>query len=225
MNGGICGPNGSGTCTFSVPITQDILDQTVSGEVYVNVHLDYGLEGPQMDANLCDDGLLDRYESAGGSSPWNSSDALINDTPVIGIEDCQDLAFGHDAGSGAFSDIVQNLNQYKGLAGGYGRGHTSADGNGVEGATVILTRSSTNEVVMQGTTDADGYYTLPYKHKGKRALYRIGLWGAGEPLEEVIELQGNGWAEVNFDVSTGTIDASWKGEDKGGKGGRGRSKK
>jgi hypothetical protein len=178
-----------------------------------------------MDANLCDDGLLDRYESAGGSSPWNSSDALINDTPVIGIEDCQDLAFGHDAGSGAFSDIVQNLNQYKGLAGGYGRGHTSADGNGVEGATVILTRSSTNEVVMQGTTDADGYYTLPYKHKGKRALYRIGLWGAGEPLEEVIELQGNGWAEVNFDVSTGTIDASWKGEDKGGKGGRGRSKK
>jgi hypothetical protein len=71
--------------------------------------------------------------------------------------------------------------------------------------------------MVQGTTDEDGYYLLPYKHKGKRELYLISLWGAGAPMEQLIELQANGWAEVNFDASTGAIDASWKGADRGRK--------
>jgi hypothetical protein len=82
---------------------------------------------------------------------------------------------------------------------------------------VLLTELSTNEVVVQGTTDEDGYYVLPYQHKGKRALYLISLWGAGTPMDQLIELQGNGWAEVNFDASTGAIDATWKGADRGRK--------
>ncbi len=210
----VCGPDGVGFCTFVVEATYPD-----SCQLYVNVHLDYGLKGPHLDANPCDDGVTDRYEAAAGSSPWMSSDALVNDSDpsVVAITDCQDLEFSHTDGTDAFSDIVQNLNQYKGLAGGFGRGHKSENGDGVEGAIVTLTLLSTNEVVAQGTTDEDGYYLLPYQHKGKRALYLITLWGAGAPMDQLIELQANGWAEVNFDVSTGAIDASWKGQDTGPK--------
>ena len=43
----------------------------------------------------------------------------------------------------------------------------------------------------------------------------MGLWCVGAPTNQLNELQVNGWAEVNLDVSTGAIDATWKGTDRG----------
>ena len=92
--------------------------------------------------------------------------------------------------------------------------HYSDDGSGVEGAGVLLYRNSTGEVVQSGMTDEDGFYTLVYKHTGKKDVYTVIL--DNPAMVQPIELKGNGWAEVDFDLFTGTTSATWAGEGQGG---------
>jgi hypothetical protein len=73
-------------------------------------------------------------------------------------------------------------------------------------------------LVATGVSDEDGYYAIPYKHTGKRAFYDVTMNG-GEMTQRV-QLKANGWAEVNFDLSTGTSEAFFTG-DGSGSGGRG----
>ena len=209
----VCGPDGSGACTLTVvdvPIP-------ASGLAYVNVHLDYGLKGVHLDANPCDDGLIDRYDRGATISPWNSTDAFVDtsdQTGSLALEDCHDYVFSHtDDSSPLFTDTVQNLNIFKRIAGGFGVVTSSATGTGQAGAPVELIRVKTGNVVKSGVTDQDGYYTLEYKHKGKRALYSVVLTSHG--LIQDIELRANGWAEVNFDVFTGTSSGAFNLDPKG----------
>jgi hypothetical protein len=84
----------------------------------------------------------------------------------------------------------------------YGITMASDTGSALPGAGVELVRVSTGELVGSGVTDEDGFYTITYKHKGKREMYDVTLNG-GHDITQRIELKANGWAEVNFDVFTG----------------------
>ena len=54
-------------------------------------------------------------------------------------------------------------------------------------------------VVATGVTDKDGFYALIYKHTGKAANYTVKLGN----VSKVVTLKANGWAEVDYDVTTG----------------------
>jgi len=145
---------------------------------------------------------------------WDALKNNENEDGPLALSNCKTYAFSHFDGTTVFEDEVQSLNEFKRIAGGYGRVHYSDDGEGVEGLEVMLYRNSTGQVVQSGTTDEDGFYTLVYKHKGKKDVYTVILFEAG--MQQLIQLKGNGWAEVDFDLFTGTTSATWAGEGQGG---------
>jgi hypothetical protein len=197
------GPAGSGFCTLSlaVPIPP-------SGQAYVNVHLDYGFKGPNVDANLVDD-IVDRYDR--GTQDGAGYDALVNNSTgngALAIDNCTEYAFSHDDGSNQDSDSVFNLNIFKKIAGAFGLVQNASTGELIAGLTAKLYNSA-GQVVKIGVTDKDGFYTLEYAHKGKPALYNVCLSGSFNKCQ-VVELRANGWSEVTFDVGTGTVIVSVK---------------
>jgi hypothetical protein len=212
-----CGLDGVGTCSLElgVPIP-------ASGQAYVNMHLDYGLKGVHVDANdgtvinasetVCD-GASDRYDLGTPDLEFGGWDALkntsTNDGPLA-LSNGRTYTFSHDDGTTAFEDEVESLNEFKAIAGGFGRVHYSDEGSGVEGAEVLLYRNSTGELVRTGTTGKEGFYTLDYRHTGKKAVYTVVL--TDPPMQQSVQLRANGWAEINFDLFTHSTSANWAGE-------------
>src|SRR5262249_38396906 len=87
-----------------------------SGQAYLNVALDYGLQGAQV--NLCGTGsALTRYNWAVNGS-LGGLDAVENTNPSaahgdVAIANCTAYTFGHSAGSGpVLQASVENLNQF-----------------------------------------------------------------------------------------------------------------
>jgi hypothetical protein len=208
-----------GFCTFDVDLTDPSVTPSPSGEYYVNVHLDYGLEGVHLDANLCDDQVVDRYD-IGNLSMWGqadangwtggvllSADAYVDDDTdsltVLGLADCRDHLFSYDDGDAEFSDTVQNLNIFKGISGAFGAVRSSLTGDGYEGNILTLAKESNPTTIVKETvSDEDGAYTLLYKHKGNPTMYIAELYDpSGTQLLGSIafELQGNGWTQIEFD--------------------------
>lgn len=203
----VLGPNGSGTCRFTVSALIP-----PSGAVYVNVHLDFGLKGPMVDANPLD-AAVDRYDRGLTVSPWATYDALKNtstDNGSLALRDCRDFDFSHENLSTAesFADTVQNLNAFKNIAGVFGQVFASATGSPAAGAHMQLVKGSAGAVVATTTADADGSYGMSYKHRGSPATYTVYVLDHG--LARSVQLSGNGWAEVSFDVTTGTSSVSQK---------------
>ena len=213
--------NNMGTCTLTVMATYP-----ASCQLYVNLHLDFGLKGVHVDWNP-GDGKPDRYDPdlTAGASDWGSYDALVDQSQMfavgtLGIQDCKDLDFSHStdfAGEG-FGDTAQNLNIFKKPSGCFGLATTSSDGEGVTGATLSLMHPI-DGIVLTAETDEDGYYLLEYKHKGKPTAYTVTLTTAdGTELSGQAILKGNGFAEVNFDLTTGTVEVVNDGSKTGGGG-------
>jgi hypothetical protein len=218
----VCGPDGVGTCSFDV-VMPDNPEVDCVGEgscsYYVNVHLDWGLKGPHVDANPCDDGHNDRYDIGDQDTVFGGWDALANDfddpnnnSGPVAITNCRTFDFCHDTtsisscGTAEFSDGVENINIFKPIKGAFGTANSKSRGKAIlEGTPVELIRVDTGELIRTSATDEDGYYTLDYKHTGPRADFRVNLLG-GYNLSTVVELRANGWAQVNFDVDTGIAD-------------------
>jgi hypothetical protein len=260
---GVCGPDGLGFYELTVDLTDPSVTPSPDDKYYVNVHLDYGLKGPGLDANpcdavgVCDDGFgtivtctddtvcgegfscdkadPDRYD-AGTTSAWGvtdengllvgtlvSADALVNtdtENGPIAIADCTDYTFSHTPG--VFEDTVQNLNIFKRISGAFGNATGSLTGNVAANSEVVLMRTDNGNIVATGTTDEDGTYALPYKHKGKRAPYSVLLTLPDDSvLVGDIELKANGFGEVSFDIDTGEVTAIFAEQPGGGKGGQG----
>jgi len=218
----VCDPAGMGSCRILVDVP--VPD---SGIAYVNVHLDYGLKGTALDANVCGDGIVDRYDAGAPDLVFGGGDALVNEdgelngTGDLALANFTTYAFSHtDDGVPLFSDAVENVNVFKKIAGALGSALASSDGSAAAGVSVELVRVSTGETVAAGQTDEDGYYTIPFKHTGKQAMYTVILGGAFG-LEQDVQLNGNGWAEVNFDVFTGTSTGEFN-LDSSGSGGNGK---
>jgi hypothetical protein len=165
-----------------------------------------------VDANLCGDGLADRYDLGSPHLGFAETgfDALVNndtETGPLGIPNCTDYRFSHSYGLDSFDDAVQNLNSFKQIAGAFGLCTISSTGEpcGV-GLTVELRRgvTGTGVLVKTGVVDEDGAYAVVHKHKGKPANYTVSLiidGPCGPRIKQIVELQGNGWSNVNFDVS------------------------
>jgi hypothetical protein len=206
---GICGPDGEGFCTFEVYLGALDLSGCSTGQAYVNVHYDWGLKGPMVDANPCDDGLVDRYDRGSPSGAYFDADVnTADETGPTAITNCRNFEFRHTNDGSFLADAVQNVNVFKPIAGAMGTVWSSADGQGVEGASVALVRNSSGDIVKTGVTDEDGFYSLAYRHRGKRAPYTVVLM-SGYDLEQGIILRSNGWGEINFDVYTGTSTAEF----------------
>ena len=220
-----------GYCTFDVTIPSATIDASVSGLLYVNLHLDYGLKGPGVDAlpvGADQAGLIeDRYDRHAYISPWDSSDALENSGPdngPVAIPDCKSHVFSHtDDIDPLFTDAVENLNIFKRIAGTFARVWCADDDIGYEGLFVRLVHP-TNGVVLTTETDEDGYYALNYRHRGKRTAYLVEVYtdaGLGNLLASVaVELQGNGWAEAAFWATDCDTVPVWETEVTYGKGGK-----
>jgi hypothetical protein len=203
------GPGGSGFCYVQVPV----LAVPATGQVYVNMHLDYGLKGNHLDVNP-EDGIVDRYDNALSFSAWGSLDALENtateDGPVA-IADCQDYLFSHDDGTDAFTDNAQNLNMFKRVAGVVGSTTAASTGQVLANVPFTLVRDSNGLVVSTAETDDDGFYLLEYKHKGKRTWFTINIDyidedGAIQHFEQQVELKGNALLEASYNPITGEWD-------------------
>jgi len=195
----VCGPDGAGYCTFDVTAVYPD-----SGQLYINVHLDYALKGGNVDLNPCDDGLVDRYDPDTVASPWNTRDAYVNTASdlldQLAIDDNQDYTMGHEevGSTTSFSDTVQNLNEFKKVAGVIGLCGNQGHSNKCAALTAIqLVRNSTGEVVATSEIDVDGYYALIYKHTGAPEVYTVKLQGDYNMTQDV-ELKANGFAEVTF---------------------------
>jgi hypothetical protein len=180
---------------------------------YVNVHLDWGIKGNNVDANPCDDGLIDRYD-VGTQEVDGGFNAEVNGQPfVVGLRTCRTFTFSHEYDFTVSSDSVQNLNAFKKIAGVIGTVNSSISGEAISALPLVLTNNA-GEIVQEGETDEDGFYTLIYTHRGKPALYTvipgIQFCNDGEAAQEqMIELQSNGWVEVSFDTFTCEVNIEY----------------
>ena len=201
------GPEGDGSyCSFEVEATYP-----PSGMLYINVHLDFGIKGKDVNANPVD-AKKDRYDKATATSPWGSSDALENTptgTGALALKDCRPFYFSHiDDGFGLNeADPVENLNRFKPIGSVFGLVSASASGVGEPSKAMKLIKKSTNATVKSGTTDSEGFYTLDYKHKGSATVYTVRATTPGKcggVMNKDITMQPLYWYEVNFDTTTCT---------------------
>jgi hypothetical protein len=178
-------PMGAGTCALEIPLPAG----QCAGKYYVNVHLDYGLEGAAA-----------RYDAV-GMSAWGSSDAYVDDQAIVAINDCTPYTFS-DSGSD-MSDTVFSTNIFKRLAGVISAVGDSSTGSPVAGVKASLREKATGEVVSTATGDEDGYLMLNYKHVGKATVFTltINIPGSGVVSTD-LTLRANGWAEASYDVAT-----------------------
>jgi ELWxxDGT repeat protein len=100
------GPDSGGSCSFDVNLTLP-----ASGEVYLNLQLDYGLDGASVD--FCSDGSPERYEWAVNAGV-GGLDAVEDAPPPadVAIANCTDYAFGHSAGLAVLQATVESLNVF-----------------------------------------------------------------------------------------------------------------
>jgi hypothetical protein len=159
----------------------------------------------------------DRYDRSNTASSWGSYDAYVDTIgdlqTNLAIEDCDDYVFSHEDGTDAFDDAVQNLNVFKPIAGAFGRCTHSDDGSPCDKDLVVeLMNNKTGEIVQTAWTDEDGAWATVYKHRGKPTMFTVRIWEEDEDcgsIAQEIELQGNGWANVDFDPSTCTSTAEY----------------
>ena len=195
-------------CTFEVTATYP----SDSCQIYLNVHLDYGLKGKDVDGNPADT-FPDRYlpMPLAVLSDYGSQDAYMR-VPAdgslggIALADCTVYPFSHVDGGGPFGDNVESLNYFKGAKGAVvGLVQSSSNGQGKSQAGVSITHP-TKGPAASGDTDDDGFFWINYKHKGKPTYYTITIeLDDGSEVSGEVLLKGNGFAEAYFDVDTGTV--------------------
>jgi hypothetical protein len=184
-------------------LTLENVPLSASGFVYVNIHLDYGLKGPVVDAD--GDGLFDRYDKT--SNPDGTSDAVdFNDTAQISIADRTQYVFSYTANGISHSDTVENINEFKKIPGVAGFVYDDSILYIGQDITVkLVIPDSVKGVggeILDTMADEDGWYMIEYKHKGKPTDYLIQLWkGEVKIAEYPIPLKGNAFVEWHFDES------------------------
>jgi hypothetical protein len=183
---GPCPIVGVTTYTFSVEVT--VPDTRL---IYLNMHMDYGLKGPNTDAN--GDGEPDGYHRN------LDDDAIPNAEGLSEIPNDGLYEFSHteDATGTGWADGVYNINAFKRLR-GFGGLVLRADSSPVEGATVeVIDPKGT--VVDTMTTDVDGWYLSSFVHKGKETLYTVKLVGY-PALSQKVYVKSNRYVQVDFTV-------------------------
>jgi hypothetical protein len=169
--------------------------------VYVNIHLDYGLKDKDIDGD--------------GEPEFHAKDsndnALFSGTFDISIPNNATHEFSFYAVDGGMSgddDSVHNLNTFKknpGVGGLVTFGANPSVGEPAEGAIVELYRVYDDGDQFVGytvTADVDGYYQIVYKHKGKKATYKVVAEYGGMTMEAYFELKANKFSQQDFFFDT-----------------------
>jgi hypothetical protein len=104
------GPDTGGSCSFALSV-----EIPASGQAYLNLHLDYGVQGAGVD--LCQEGEPEQYD-AGPNETVGGVDALESTAPGpatgdVAIANCTNYTFRHRAGVlPALEATVENLNLF-----------------------------------------------------------------------------------------------------------------
>jgi len=163
-----------------------------SGELYVTIHLDYGLKKTAGWAKVDADGDTESDDAC-------SSGSILPCTGVT-ILHPQSYTFSFsENGSLIDEQTPQSINRFKkdpGFAGVVTRA-TALGEEPVQGVKVNIYRP-TGALLGTVFTDEDGVYLFPYKHTGKAAYYTIKLPDYGKQVKVLVK--SNGWAIVNFTI-------------------------
>jgi len=148
------------------------------GVAYINIHLDYGLEGT---ANYSKDA---------------SNNAIDATSLAIRIPDKQCYSFSDSVGMLTLaSDTVQSENSFKRDPGIAGLVKLNASSDPVPNVSVQIYDSS-NKLVATTSTDQDGWYMWQYKYTGKAATFMVSLPAYG--LAQNVTLKSNGFVLATF---------------------------
>ena len=195
------------SATFGGTVTlvfTDLPVDPVTGLVYLNMHLDYGLKGPGVDANQ--DGKVDRYEKQGrlvdGTTLYDAAN-YDNLTEIL-IEDR--YAYTFTSSNDLDGDTIFNQNVFKvtpGIAGfvfeligGELEIYTHKD---LTVRLVIPKNVKDHRDYLEVFPDEDGWYMIEYKHTGKPTNYRFEVYRGDVLLvEKTVRLKGNEYEEVHI---------------------------
>jgi hypothetical protein len=153
-----------------------------TGQIFLAVHLDYGLKGT---TGYTPDSLLDTLKCG-------------TTTPIL-IANPQAYNFSV---SGAVTDSTSatTCNDFKKTPGTAGIVLNSLSLNPVPNSNVVL-KDSTGKSLGSGVTDNDGWYMINYKWTGKAATFNITMTpptGLGKAQTQTITLKANGFIEADF---------------------------
>ena len=161
------------TVNFSSPIT---------GFVYANIHLDYGLKGTTGYAK----GGIQR---AGCNSSANDAVAFGNQSNIL-IPDCASYPFSFQNGT-SDSQTVSSRNVFKKDPGIAGLVLQNGTGNPVPNVPVNIQGDGQNVTVY---TDDDGWYMWQYTYHGKATTFKVKALG----ITQNVTVKSNAFVIVNF---------------------------
>ena len=167
------GPNTFGTTTDVV-----VHIPAVSGQAYINMHLDYGLKGTPGYAK---------------STKTNNNDAVsAANTTVVLIPDKQAYNFSITP-VGIPGDTVQSDNVFKKNP-GIGGIVFENDGSTPAGANIRVNICDSKNVCTIVKTDNDGWYMWAFKYTGKAATFTLTLPDYTSVPAKTVTLKSNGYS-------------------------------
>ncbi|MBL7114936.1 MAG: hypothetical protein ISS35_04155 [Kiritimatiellae bacterium] len=162
-----------------------------SGMIYLNIHLDYGLKGQ---------GGLGRDMDNNAIECW---DANTNGVLDVVIPDLAEYTFSMimtNEPPESAEDTVQSINDLKHAVGVSGLVLGDSGTVPLPGLTVNLLNRK-GRVKTSAVTDDLGAYVLNYRNIGNGATYYVQLVeSGGETREVLLELDDDGYAQINFNV-------------------------
>ena len=175
-----------------------------SGLVYITIHLDYGLkktagwqqaldgttlQGPDSNLDGTLDGFGDGVVYIKGGSPGDVSG--------------QDYTFSFFYGP-TLNSTVYSVNIFKKNPGV--NGLTLRSSSAPKPGVAVQLLGPLGNLIASTTTDADGFYSFPYKHVGKAATYSVNL--PAYRLKRSVTLKANGYALLVFEDIPATAVAT-----------------
>jgi hypothetical protein len=186
----IVNPLGSAS-TYTIPVTVTI---PPSGNVFLAIHMDYGLKGSTGYTK----GGVGGNDAMSCSSPTTPPPLI----PDIQTYNFSVAAASNDPDDPHLSDVASatSCNAFKKSPGTAGHVERSLSLNPVPNCNVVL-KDSKGLALGNVLTDIDGVYMINYKWTGKAATFTVTLTPPGGTAQtKTITLKANGFIEVDFIV-------------------------
>jgi len=153
-----------------------------SGVIFLVVRLDYGLK------------------KTTGYSKNSRNDAVDCKTGLqVLIPNHAEYVFSV-RGDQTADTTLRSANTFASIPGVYGYVRTAGSAAAVPGTTVTF-KGPKGGVITTRITDQDGFYFIPYKHKGKEAVYSVAiLTPSGYQATKRVALKANRLANVSFET-------------------------
>ena len=174
------GDYGSNPSAFrTIPVT---LTVPASGVVYLAVRLEYGFKGMTgFSKNLNDDAI----------------DCATLSQTLVANHGAYEFSV---SGSQNDSNTIQNYNAFKHIPGVAGLVLRKNSSEPVPGSLVTM-KDASGLSIGTGITDADGFYMIPYRHKGREAAFQLRAITPPPSLQtatQTVKLKANKFERVDF---------------------------